>query len=252
MNKTKLLNYLRLWVGILGIVITCYTLIICLLTNLNIGTLLSLSLGIIFIFISFFMKKLPTGKIKALIKACIILYLAFFSIMSSFIFISSKINATSFEEDVLIVLGCAVHGETPSPTLYRRLENAVIYANKNPNALIVVSGGQGPQEKISEAEAMARYLKENGISSNRIILEDKSTSTYENFKFTKKILDKKIDKSYSLCYITNDFHSYRANSLAKLNGFNPTSFNCKTDIFSFVPLYLRECLAVIKLWVFKQ
>lgn len=252
MNKTKALNYLRLFIGILGFIVAIYTVILSLLTNLNVGNLLSLSLGFVLIFIGFIWHKISKNKLTFLIKAGVIAYIVFFGIMTSFIFISSKVNQTNFDEDALIVLGCAVHGETPSPTLYRRLENAVIYANKNPNALIVVSGGQGPQEKISEAEAMSRYLKEKGISADRIILEDKSTSTNENFKYTKEILSKKFDKNYSLCYITNDFHSYRANSLAKLNGFNPTSFNCKTDIFSFIPLYLRESLAVIKLWVFKQ
>lgn len=235
----------------LGVLLCLYTLVICLLTNFNIGNILSLSFGIVIAFIGFFSQRMPKKPFFLLVKAGICVYLGFFIFMSFFIFINSKVNTTDFTEDAVIVLGCAVHGETPSPTLYNRLENALIYAEKNPDALIIVSGGQGPQEKISEAEAMSRYLKENGIDESRIVLEDKSTSTSENFKFSKPILDKTFPNGYTFSYITNDFHSYRAYSLAKLNGLNPTAFNCKTDIFSFVPLYLRECLAVIKLWVFK-
>ncbi len=236
----------------LGIVLCIYTFIICILTNFNIGNLLSLSMGAILIFIGFFWLKIKKNKLVFIFKAAVLLYLCFFAFMSVFIFINSKINETDFSEDAVIVLGCALHGTTPSPTLYRRLEKTIVYAQKNKKAVIIVSGGQGPQEDTTEAEAMFKYLSENGVDKNRIIIENKSSSTYENFKFSKPILDKIFDNSYTLCYITNDFHSYRANRLAKINGINAVSFNCKTDVFSFVPLYLRECLAVIKLWIFKQ
>lgn len=237
---------------VIGIILCIFSLIVSLLTNFNTGNLLSLSFGMVFIFIGHFWDKFEKNKIMTLLKIGTCLYMGFFIFMSGFIFINSKANETNFTDDALIVLGCALHGEKPSPTLYRRLEKAVIYAENNKKALIVVSGGQGPQESITEAEAMKRYLVKNGIDENRIILEDKSTSTYENFKFSKAILDKSFDRNYTVCYITSDFHSYRANSLAKINGLETLSFNCSTDIYSFIPLYLRECLAIIKLWIFKQ
>ena len=131
-----------------------------------------------------------------------------------------------------------------------RLDAAIEYSKKNPNALIVVSGGQGPQEDCSEAEAMREYLIDKGINKYKIIEENKSTSTNENYLFSKAILDKILGCEYKIAYVTNSFHSYRAGELAKINGLNPRAYNAKTKIESLIPNYAREVLAVIQLWVF--
>ena len=120
-------------------------------------------------------------------------YVILFSLLC-FVFLAGYVlsyahSTVTYKEDAIIVLGAAVHGKTPSRTLRYRLKKAVDYHEQNPDAIIIVSGGQGAQEDISEAEAMKIYLVENGVASNKIIKEDKSTSTAENFKFSKEILD---------------------------------------------------------------
>ena len=88
----------------------------------------------------------------------------------------------------LIVLGAGVYGEEPSPALRSRTETAIRYLNENPDTKAVLSGGQGPGEDISEAECMARLMRESGISEARIIKEEHSTTTVENIKNSYEII----------------------------------------------------------------
>ena len=150
-------------------------------SNVNFGSFLTVGFGIVIFLIALLFKKL--GK---LLKTLLIVGVGGALIFSSFL-------TVTYSEDAVIVLGAAVHGKTPSLTLKKRLDKAVEYHAQNPNAVIVVSGGQGAQEDISEAEAMKIYLIENGVKSDKIIKEENATSTYENFKFSKEILTKNFD-----------------------------------------------------------
>ncbi len=160
-------------------------------------------------------------------------------------------DSVTYEEDVLIVLGCAVNGDKPTQPLAARLDIAADYARKNPDAYIVVSGGQGPQEDITEAQCMYDYLTERGIEPERIIKEEKATSTNENFRYSKKILDESLG-TYTAAMVTNDFHIFRAVRLAELNGLEVTHIHADTPVSSSPVMYLREILAVIKLFIFKE
>ncbi len=93
--------------------------------------------------------------------------------------------------EYLIILGAGLKGDVPSEVLKYRLNKAVEYYKKNPDTIFIVSGGQGKDELISEAEAMEIYLSKRGIPIKNIIKEDKSTSTYENLKFSDKIIKEK-------------------------------------------------------------
>src|SRR5699024_8835907 len=95
---------------------------------------------------------------------------------------------SSYDEDVIIVLGCGIRGDMVSDQLARRLDAAIRYHTQNPDAMILVSGGQGPQESVTEALAMETYLIAGGIPSDKIIKEESSTSTYSNLLFSKEIL----------------------------------------------------------------
>ena len=163
-----------------------------------------------------------------------------------------NIDTVTYDEDVLIVLGCGVNGTVPTEPLQARLEKALDYIKKNPDVKIAVTGGQGPQEDISEAECMANYLAVRTIEPSRIILEDKSTSTGENFKFTKPLLDKKLGENYKAAVITNDFHILRAKLLAKENGMEITTLHANSKWYNAVMMYMREVLAMGKYLIFKE
>ena len=105
--------------------------------------------------------------------------------------------------DYVVVLGAHVKGELPSKALLKRLEAALDYGEKNPETKLVLSGGQGFGENITEALCMKRYLVKNGISSDRLILEEKSTDTRENLKFSDEMTGCK-EKKTGILFISHD------------------------------------------------
>ncbi|CDM67448.1 hypothetical protein CM240_0281 [Clostridium bornimense] len=153
--------------------------------------------------------------------------------------------------DYVVVLGAGLRGSRITTALRCRLDAAVEYNKLYPEVPIVVSGGQGPDEDLSEAEAMKNYLITNGVNEELIIEEDKSTNTYENFKFTKRKL-KEIDdkKNITITVITNNFHMYRAKLLAEDIGFKCLRYPSPGHKALAVNFYVREFFAVIKAIVF--
>ena len=190
-----------------------------------------------------FTKMYTIFVILGFITLCAIIFVIIFSV-------PQKANGN---EDAVIILGCAVIGDRPSNTMKMRVDSAYeLYSSRN-DVIYVVSGGKGPQENISEAEAMKRLLKDKGIPDKQIILEDNATSTTENFKFSKTILDEHFDTVYKAAYVTNDFHCYRAGKLAEICGFkNVSCVSAPTPKSAVIFCYIREVLAVIKLWIFKN
>lgn len=152
-------------------------------------------------------------------------------------------------EVTLVVLGCQVNGETPSLALYSRLQAAEAFLNANPKAACILSGGQGEGEWISEAEAMRRWLRERGISDDRLYLEDRSTSTAENLAYSKALAEREgLPTRFVIA--TSEFHLYRSRQMAADLGLD--SFSCpgKTPDSLFFSQFVREILAVAKYHVF--
>lgn len=154
------------------------------------------------------------------------------------------------EPNVIVVLGCKVNGTKPSRMLRRRLDTAYEAMEKNPETLCIVSGGQGDNEKVSEASAMKQYLLDKGADEIRIIVEDKSTSTYENIKYSLEILDEK-GMSHDMTIITDGFHQYRASLIAKAQGVEDvTSYSAKTEPRFLFTYWVREWLGLTHFFVF--
>lgn len=118
--------------------------------------------------------------------------------------------------DYVIVLGAQVRGTAPSRALRMRLDCAAEYARENPETVFVLSGGQGPDEGISEAECMYRCLVQQGIPEERLLREDQSASTRENLLYSAKYFDRAGDR---IGILTNSFHVCRALALAKKQGY---------------------------------
>lgn len=117
----------------------------------------------------------------------------------------------------MIVLGAQVRGTRVTDSLRRRLDRAVQYYNGHPGTRIIVSGGQGNGEEISEAAAMAAYLQEKQVPAEMILLEDTSVSTYENLVNSGKIIGTYEEAEVGI--VTNNFHIYRALKLAENLGY---------------------------------
>ncbi|MFC4798565.1 YdcF family protein [Neobacillus sp. GCM10023253] len=148
--------------------------------------------------------------------------------------------------DYLIVLGARVKGTEPSLTLASRIDAAALYLKKNPSTIAIASGGQGPGEDISEAECIKRELQKLGIKESRIVLEGKSTDTYENIRFSKKLIPISAKDGV---VVTNDFHLYRALSLAADANLKVQGLPAETPLISVPKSYIREYLAITKYYL---
>ncbi len=157
---------------------------------------------------------LPVYVYTALGWLCLVCWLLFFFV--EFKIIRSMYTRCDEELDWIIVLGAQVRGRYITNSLRRRLDKALAYAQKFHGVKVIVSGGQGPEEAVSEAEAMAEYLMENGVPSEQIFKEDKSTSTRENFRFSRIYADEEHEK---VGIVTNDFHIYRSSLIARQEGY---------------------------------
>jgi uncharacterized SAM-binding protein YcdF (DUF218 family) len=153
-----------------------------------------------------------------------------------------KSNASS-----MIILGAKLNGDQLSLSLKNRMDVALTYLHNNPSTQVIVSGGQGADELIPEAEAMKSYLIKNQIEASRIQTEAESTSTFENIKFSKKLL-----QGEQIVLVSNDFHVLRAKLIAKRQGLVVDTLAAPTPKSVRVQLYVREYMALIKSFLFDR
>lgn len=186
------------------------------------------------------------NKIGKLILSLFALWLVSFIIVVT-ILITSAISDKEQQVDCIITLGAGLKGETPTLVLVERLNYTIEYFNENPDTKIIVSGGQGPGETITEAEAMKRYLIDSGIPQDVILKEEQSTSTYENMIFSKKLYERTFGtRLKKVMIITNDFHMFRSKMLAKRADLEPYGISSGTPWYIYPNVLLREYFALFK------
>lgn len=157
-------------------------------------------------------------------------------------------TGTMVKSDYLLILGARVYGDHVSLSLRDRLDKGLDYLQAFPDAKAIVSGGQGPGEHLSEAEAMKKYLMERGVASDKIVIEDQSTDTSENMRFSRKKLEELgVDASKaSITLVTNDFHMLRSKMLAKRAGLQVSALPARTPEYTIPKAYTRELAALLK------
>lgn len=175
------------------------------------------------------------GIIFVLFSLCTVIYFGY--------------NSKPQKSDCIIVLGCKVYGTIPSPFLASRLDHAVKLYKEGYGNYIIVSGGQGAGEEISEAESMKRYLISKGVGVNSIIKEDKSMTTMENLSNSKAIMEKNSLKTTVI--VSNKYHLKRSELIAKYYKINA----CYSGVFvgqyksdEFVG-FIREVPALVKFYL---
>ena len=217
----------------------------------NIGNFLVFALGLLLIAVSLLYNKLGS-KLQLFIKYTSAIATIVVAAMLALIITKGANDSATFTEDYVVVLGASVKGKNPMLPLQLRLDKCVEYATRNPNATIIVSGGKGLGEDIAEAEAMKHYLTTKGVNPRRIVKEDRSTDTYENFAYSKQIIDSlSNNQSYNVACITNDFHSYRAQQIGKRMGVNVSTYTSSLPLYLRPPTYLREILSIWKFWIYR-
>ena len=231
------------------------TLIVCFLSNYNLGVILPAVLGLPLLLLGLLWPHMDAGFWLFLRRAILVCYglgCAFLLFLGSLML--RAIDRGEHEDyDALIVLGAAVHGDRVTWVLSNRLDTAYDYAATHPDTVLVVSGGQGDGETVTEASAMAGYLVRKGIDPARILLEDKAESTAENFAFSKAILDEKLGPDASIGFVTTRFHVFRAARVAQKGGIDARGLGAPDVWYIAINNFLRECVGIcwytLKGWI---
>ncbi len=225
---------------ILGLLFSADGLFYAATTAMGVGEAITVAIGIIFILWSVFRDEIKeNGFFRFLRRMFAVFMIVLVAYSGTVCFIGRSDNATYYE-DYVVVLGAGLHGDEPSLALEKRLDKAIEYLNRNNNAKVIVSGGQGKGEEITEALAMYNYLVSSGIDPERIAQEEKATSTYENFMYSKEFME-----TENAVFITNDFHIVRSVQMAQLNGMNVTHVASPTPITLLPVSCARELVAQI-------
>ena len=183
----------------------------------------------------------------------VIIGAAVYAFLIVFVAVSGYAHPPTGKENVMIVLGAGLRRDQPSTLLRYRLDKAYAYAVEHPDLLVVTSGGQGRDEWVPEGQAMRDYLVAKGLEPERVVAENASTSTEENFAFSLEILRQYgFDETTPIVYVSNAFHCYRAGRYAERAGFTQAAaLPASTPWRSVLPCYLREALALAYYWIFK-
>ncbi|MBQ8921403.1 MAG: YdcF family protein [Oscillospiraceae bacterium] len=189
-------------------------------------------------------NKSKAGKICLRGIGIILLLGVLHCLVISLLMVRAAYKKPKQQPDVIIVLGCKVRGFEPSLMLSGRIQAGYDAAQQYPDAMIIVSGGKGDNEDISEAQCMAYELIRMGIPARRIIMEDASASTSENLRFSKKIMDEE-GLGGTVMLVTDGFHEFRAQILAEKEGLSGcTAASAKTPAYLLPTYWVREWFGV--------
>lgn len=195
--------------------------------------------------LGFLVGKLPAKIAFGIQIVCGIALILFLAV--EIVILSGMLMVPSEKLPVIIVLGACIRGRKITGALRRRLDKAVTYLEENPETLVIVSGGQGKGEDVTEAFAMREYLIQRGIEEKRIRMEEKSRTTRENLAFSRQLLKKNEGE---VGIVTNNFHMYRAIKLAKLEGYKEVrGIVAGCDSVLFLNYMVREFFAILQLYL---
>lgn len=195
-------------------------------------------------------EKSRSHKWARALRGVLITGYAVFTLLFAFesLLLVNATNATPPTDATLIVLGCSVNGEEPSQMLRLRIEAAEEFMKANPESTAVLSGGQGPGEDITEALCMYRELTNRGISSDRLYMEERSTSTRENVAFSKEIILRE-GLNTKVAVVSNNFHLYRASLSVKEADLEFYSVSAFTPYPLLATYVMREYMGILAQWV---
>lgn len=225
----------------------------------RLANLLSLILGVnVLLIVSLSLLLIFHGSKLNTYAYATILTIILFAIYFGFLFFSYLVYSYAYQMlpvnknlDYVIVLGSGLIGDKVPPLLKSRLDKGIeIYSqqlSKGNHTKIVVSGGQGSDELVPEAVAMKKYLVSQGIPELDILVEDKSTTTYENMKFSKNIMNN-ISKNYSCIFVSNNYHVFRASIYARKAGLKANGVGAPTAFYFLPSALIREYIAIIMLY----
>ena len=194
-------------------------------------------------------KRKPKGAkiLNRVFTACLCLFVLAMAVTLGFVLHASRGTADN-DSPYLLVLGAGVDGSVPSLSLQERLRAALDYLDGHPDTVCIVSGGQGSGENMTEAQCMFDWLTAHGVEPERIIMEDKATSTAENLRYALALLEERGEKPQSIAMVSSEYHLFRAELMAKKAGVTALGVPARTGLWPLkVNYYFREIFGV---WYF--
>lgn len=233
------------------------------LDKIHLGIILPVIIGIVLILYAicfkWIQKFIQVSKLRQTIWRCT--WAAFFlwlgTLLIFFVYLQYTIqqNLTPQPAAAIIVLGSGIENGQPSLTLKQRLEVAATYAKHYPQTIIVMTGGLGFKERMTEAEVMSEYIqKHHQVEPSRILLEDQSTSTEQNLRNAQTLLlEHHITLDQPIVIATSDFHILRAKAIARHQGYqNILAQSASTPLYIRYNSWLREYFAFISGWLLNE
>ncbi len=221
------------------------------LEGLRLANLLSLLYGLAIVGVGLLHFFAPRSFLANLISfADLLLFYGTFLYLSYIIYaFFLNLFPIKKEPQTIIILGSGLFGDKVPPLLAQRLDKGLaIYEKFNRKPVIIVSGGQGDDELISEAEAMAGYLMEKGVPADSILLENKSRTTFENLTFSKQLMLAHGLGQDRVVLVTNSFHALRAGIYMKQVGLKGRSIGSRTAFYFLPSAWIRETAGLIRIY----
>ena len=158
------------------------------------------------------------------------------------------------EPRLMVILGCQVKPWGPSVLLQDRLDTALAYLEEHPEMTVVVTGGQGDDEPVSEAQCMYDYLTEHGVDGSRIVKEDRSRNTWQNINYTLALFqDGTVAPAEQILLVSSGFHLTRIRMLWERVWPGTYTLSVLAAPVSHAPsavqMFFREPLALVKSWL---
>ena len=200
-----------------------------------------------FYIIALLKKRYPKlSRVLKIVLICSLCVGALIFAGTEALIIHASFGNPEMECDYVVVLGAKVNGTSPSVSLNDRIVAAEVYLKENPDVIAVLSGGQGEDEGISEAECMARELIARGIAPERLWLEDKATSTWENLKFSLDLIEERTGvRPESIGLLSSEYHLFRASLFATDCGVDAVGIPAATSWVTIrVNYFLREVAGI--------
>ena len=245
---------------LMGVLLLAAALLMCLLAPFSLQTFAAFpaAAGLFVVLYGLTARcSLPTGR---LLRRVLLLLLALavigFSALEAVVMAGARSEIAQGEgaPEVMVIFGCQVKPEGPSELLRDRLDTALAYLEDHPDMTVVVSGGQGPDEPMSEAQCMYDYLTAHGVDGGRIVLEDRSSSTWENIRYTLELFQNgTVEPTGKILAVSNGFHLSRIRLLWSREWEGTYTLSTLAAPSSHLPsrlsMYLREPLALAKSWL---
>lgn len=214
--------------------------------------LLALFLTFVFIYNQFIAQNLPLW-LTSLGTGLSVVLLYFALVFLNFLTVSLlyQFNHPRYQQDYIITLGAGlIGGKKVTPLLARRIDTAISFYRRQKKygkkiAKLIMSGGQGADELVSEAFAMKEYATSQGIPPEDILLEDQSTNTLENMRFSKALMEKLSPEGFRAIFTSNNYHIFRAGIYARQAGLKADGLGAKTAFYYLPNAFLREYIAIL-------